>query len=91
LPNVKQPLFAAMLGALRDRFGIPIDVPFDKLSPRNRRLVMYGTGEEWIEVEGGFGAQGSEKNPKKPSSPNPEPRTLTPPIPLPVQRALSRP
>ncbi len=49
-PNVKQPLFAAMLGALRDRFGIPIDVPFDKLSPRNRRLVMYGTGEEWIEV-----------------------------------------
>jgi excinuclease ABC subunit A len=79
-PNVKQPLFAAMLGALRDRFGIPIDVPFDKLSPRNRRLVMYGTGEEWIEVEGGFGAQGSEKNPKKPSSPNPEPRTLTPPF-----------
>ncbi|WP_428307405.1 excinuclease ABC subunit UvrA [Lacipirellula sp.] len=49
-PNVKQPLFAAMLGALHDRFGIPIDVPFDKLSPRNRRLVMYGTGEEWIDV-----------------------------------------
>ena len=49
-PNVKQPLFAAMLGALRDRFGVPIDVPFDKLSPRNRRLVMYGTGEEWIDV-----------------------------------------
>jgi excinuclease ABC subunit A len=49
-PNVKQPLFAAMLAALRDRFGVPIGVPFDKLSPRNRRLVMYGTGEEWIEV-----------------------------------------
>ncbi|MBA3484095.1 MAG: ATP-binding cassette domain-containing protein, partial [Pirellulales bacterium] len=49
-PSVKQPLFAAMLAALRDRFGLPTDVPFSQLSPRHRRLVMYGAGEEWIEV-----------------------------------------
>jgi excinuclease ABC subunit A len=49
-PNITQPLFAAMLSALSARFGLPTDVPFHQLSPRHRRLVMYGTGEEWIEV-----------------------------------------
>ena len=44
-------LFAAMLEALSEHAGLPIDVPFDQLSPRQRRLVLYGTGEEWIEVK----------------------------------------
>jgi excinuclease ABC subunit A len=50
-PGVKQPLFAAMLAALSAHTGLPIDVPFENLSPRHRRIVMYGTGEEWIKVE----------------------------------------
>ena len=49
-PNVKQPLFAAMLTALSAHTGLPTDVPFDQLPPRHRRTVLYGTGEEWIKV-----------------------------------------
>jgi excinuclease ABC subunit A len=49
-PNVADPLFAAMLAALSQRTGLPLDVPFAKLSPRHRRIVLYGTGEEWLEV-----------------------------------------
>jgi excinuclease ABC subunit A len=30
-------------------------VPYSQLSPRQRRIVLYGTGEEWIGVEGGRG------------------------------------
>ena len=30
--------------------GMPLDVPFDKLErPTQRRIVLYGTGEQWIE------------------------------------------
>ncbi len=50
-PNIKQPLFAAMLSALSQHTGLPPDVPFDQLAPRHRRIVLYGTGEEWIEVK----------------------------------------
>ncbi len=54
-PGVDQPLFAAMLKALSEQMGLPIDVPYDQLSPRQRRLVLYGTGEEWIVVKAGSG------------------------------------
>ncbi|NOY29081.1 MAG: excinuclease ABC subunit UvrA, partial [Planctomycetes bacterium] len=50
-PSVKQPMFEAMLKALSAHTGLSVDVPFDQLPPRHRRLVMYGTGEEWIEVK----------------------------------------
>ena len=29
---------------------IPLDVPYRKLTARQRRTLLYGTGEEWIEV-----------------------------------------
>ncbi|MCA9238303.1 MAG: excinuclease ABC subunit A, partial [Planctomycetales bacterium] len=56
-PGVGEPLFAAMLAALSNQTGLPTDVPFNLLPPKYRRLVLYGTGEEWIEVkaEGGMG------------------------------------
>ncbi|MCG8448405.1 MAG: excinuclease ABC subunit A, partial [Pirellulales bacterium] len=60
-PNVKQPLFASMLSALAAYTGLPIDVPFDQLSPRHRRVVLYGAGEEWIEV----GARSEERGASK--------------------------
>ncbi len=50
-PNVEQPMFAAMLEALSTHASLPVDVPFDRLTPRQRRLVLYGTGEEWVEVK----------------------------------------
>ncbi|QDS97296.1 excinuclease ABC subunit UvrA [Adhaeretor mobilis] len=50
-PGVKQPLFNAMLDALAKHTGLPLDMPFDQLSPKHRRTVMYGTGDDWIEVK----------------------------------------
>ncbi|RIK88341.1 MAG: excinuclease ABC subunit A [Planctomycetota bacterium] len=61
-PGVEQPMFAAMLAALRDRFGLPIDVPFSQLSPRHRRLVLYGAGEEWIDVGARREARGASND-----------------------------
>ena len=46
------PLFRAMLTALAQQFGIPLDVPFERLDPRHKRLVLHGAGERWIEVTG---------------------------------------
>ncbi len=43
-PGIEQPLFAAMLQALSARTGLPLDVPFNQLSPRHRRIVLYGAG-----------------------------------------------
>ncbi len=52
-PNVAEsPLFRAMLTALAQQFGIPLDVPFERLDPRHKRLVLHGTGERWMEMEG---------------------------------------
>jgi len=74
-PGIDQPLFAAMLEALSEHTGLPTDVPFEGLSPRQRRLVLYGTGEEWIEMVG-FGVQGSGFRTK--GSRKTEPGTLNP-------------
>ena len=49
-PDVNNQLFAAMLKALSSETGVPLDVPLDQLSARQRRTVLYGSGERWIEV-----------------------------------------
>ena len=46
----RSPLFRAMLTALAQQFGIPLDMPFERLDPRHKRLVLHGTGERWVEV-----------------------------------------
>ena len=61
-PGMDQPLFAAMLAALSAHTGLPTDVPFDQLPPRHRRLVLYGTGEEWIEVGARDEGRGTSKS-----------------------------
>ena len=49
-PDVAEsPLFRAMLEALAQQFGIPLDVPFERLDPRHKRIVLHGTGDRWIE------------------------------------------
>ena len=62
-PGVDRPLFAAMLEALSRQTGLPIDVPFDQMAPRHRRLVMYGAQDQWIEVDAN-GAGGSKERGK---------------------------
>ncbi len=51
-------LFRRILAGLSREFGISLEVPFDELPPADQRLVLYGTGGRWVNVEGaGFRVQ----------------------------------
>ena len=50
-PVAKRGLFAAMLAAFTRATGIPLDVPFDQLGGRHRRLIFHGTGQQWFEAQ----------------------------------------
>ncbi|MCE5266425.1 MAG: excinuclease ABC subunit UvrA [Planctomycetaceae bacterium] len=43
-------LFAAMLDAFSRGTGIPLDVPFEQLGGRHRRLIFHGTDDQWFDV-----------------------------------------
>ncbi|MHC4398486.1 MAG: excinuclease ABC subunit UvrA [Planctomycetota bacterium] len=49
-PAVGGHLSPLMLRALAGATGTPIDVPFDRLGARHRRLIMHGTGDQWFDV-----------------------------------------
>ncbi len=49
-PSAGTPLFDLMLDALARQTGVPLDVPFDQLSVKQRRVVMHGLDDDWIEV-----------------------------------------
>ena len=49
-PGASNGLFARMLESLGHATGILIDVPYDQLGGKHRRLIMHGTGEQWFEV-----------------------------------------
>jgi excinuclease ABC subunit A len=49
-PNLQLPIARAMLEALGRGAGIPLDVQFERLSARHRRLILHGTGEQWFDV-----------------------------------------
>ncbi len=49
-PMAGNPLFERILKALSTHTGVPIDTPFDQLSARQRRVLFYGLGDEWIDV-----------------------------------------
>ena len=59
------PVFAAMLAALSAHTGVPTDVPFEQLSARQRRVVLYGCGEEWIDVPNPRAAETAGRRSKK--------------------------
>ena len=50
-PGVGSRLFAMMLDAFSRDAGVPIDVPFDELGGRHRRLIFHGTGEQWFDCK----------------------------------------
>jgi excinuclease ABC subunit A len=52
-PDVRSRLFLPMVEALGRGLGVPIDVPFEQLGARHRRLVMHGAGERWFDVLAG--------------------------------------
>ncbi len=46
-PHGQTAISQAMLEAFQEQAGLPIDVPFEQLDSRARRLVFYGTGDRW--------------------------------------------
>ncbi|HET6881364.1 MAG TPA: excinuclease ABC subunit A, partial [Pirellulales bacterium] len=49
-PEPENPYCRPLIDAFAAHTGVPIDVPFDQLNARHRRLVLHGTGEDWIPV-----------------------------------------
>jgi excinuclease ABC subunit A len=58
-PGVERPMFGAMLAAMSQQTGLPTDVPYEKLTARHRRIVLYGAGDAWFDV---FAAGRKSKN-----------------------------
>jgi len=49
-PEPENKLFREMVAALARQTGVPLDVPFEQLTARHRRIVLHGAGDAWIEV-----------------------------------------
>jgi len=49
-PGVDGRIFPLMLDAFGQQTSVPLDVPFEQLGARHRRLVMHGTGDQWFDV-----------------------------------------
>jgi len=49
-PDLGHQVSQLMLKALSRDTGLPTDKPFEQLDARERRLVMHGTGDQWIDV-----------------------------------------
>ncbi len=49
-PNVANPLSQRMLRALSAGAGLPLDVPYEQLGARHRRMIMHGCGDQWFDV-----------------------------------------
>lgn len=58
-PNVSNKTFQLMLKAVSNETGMPLDVPFEELNSRWRRLIFHGTKDRWISVFS------EDKEPKK--------------------------
>jgi excinuclease ABC subunit A len=65
-PNLAQPVAQAMLASLCAGTGLPLDVPYEQLTHRQRRVILHGTGEQSFEVGQGskFKIQGSKSKAK---------------------------
>ncbi|MGL4943735.1 MAG: excinuclease ABC subunit UvrA [Thermoguttaceae bacterium] len=48
-PVPTSPMFGAMLKVFSQQTSIPIDVPFEQLDSRQRRILFHGTGEQWFD------------------------------------------
>jgi len=59
-PDVSLVTSLQMIAAFSAHTGVPADVTYDQLSPRQKRIVLYGTAEEWISV---FPAKGDKSRP----------------------------
>ena len=56
-PDIGNELSQKMLQALCKTAGVSADIPFSQLDSRQRRIIFYGTGQRWIDVENEKGAK----------------------------------
>ena len=49
-PDLEHPVSRAMLEATCQTLDIPPDIAYSKLSPKQRRTLLYGSPDHWIEV-----------------------------------------
>ncbi len=49
-PDLSHQVSQLMLAALSRRTGLPLDVPFNQLSARARRILFHGAGDTWFDV-----------------------------------------
>ncbi len=49
-PALDSAVSRSMLQALSEGTGVPLDVPFDALDARQRRILLHGTHETWFSV-----------------------------------------
>ena len=49
-PDLDSAMSQAMLTALSEQTGIPLDVSFSELAAQKRRIVLHGLDDEWIDV-----------------------------------------
>jgi excinuclease ABC subunit A len=49
-PSLDNALSRRMLQALAEGTGLSLDVPFEQLNARHRRIIFHGAGEEWFPV-----------------------------------------
>ncbi len=49
-PDVSHQVSRWMLDSLSDGTGTPIDVPYERLSARHRRVLLHGAGDRWFRV-----------------------------------------
>ncbi len=49
-PDVSHQVSQWMLAALARATNIPLELPFDQLSGRHRRIIMHGLGDQWLDV-----------------------------------------
>jgi excinuclease ABC subunit A len=68
-PNLSLPVAKAMLDALSRGTGLPLDVPFELLPHRYRRVVLHGSGEQWLEVAAPAPAKEAKGDKAKPRPP----------------------
>lgn len=49
--SVSPTLFPIILSSLAAHTGLPLDVPVERFTARQKRVLLHGCGEEWIEAQ----------------------------------------
>ena len=75
------PMFARMIEALARAENIDLDMPFNDLDGRSRRIILHGAGETWYSLDDPTGLQPApaKAKGKVPRSAKPKEKPATPP------------